>query len=103
MRCRNIQGSPSPTFKSKIPKRRNVLIQITLDQNPTETSWVIWDQRGEIIHEVPIYSYKDPFTTVTEKIALDMGKEYKVALMDSFGDGSTYLLFGFPSIISYFK
>jgi hypothetical protein len=89
MMCGDIEASLAPSLTSKDTKRINVLIQITLDENPTETSWIIWNQWGEIIHEVPIFSYKDPFTSVTEKVALEVGDEFKVALIDSFGDGST--------------
>ena len=91
--CDELLGIPLPskTF-APVPETSlvNVLVQINLDQFPTETSWYIENAEGEIVHEVPLFSYTEPSATVTERVSLDAQLKYNFVLMDSFGDGSEY-------------
>jgi hypothetical protein len=86
-----------PSNTSKVPTtspsqsvaRVDVLIQIQLDQFPTETSWYIESTQGDIVHEASIFTYTEPLATINEVVTLyDDGQAYNLIVKDSFGDGS---------------
>lgn len=96
--CSTSSGPVAPSGGSTIPPASssppiapmNVLVQIKLDQFPIETSWYIETIQGEIIHDVPIYSYITPLATVSEVVTLDSTQQYRLIVMDSFGDGCKF-------------
>lgn len=96
--CNATIGSPAPsgpTLPTVSPAPSAalvpVLVQVTLDGFPFETSWRIETSLGVVVYEVPVYSYMEKSVTVSEVVALESGEQYTFVLMDMFADGSECL------------
>jgi Trypsin len=71
-----------------------ITLELHLDTRPKERGWILRyldDKRGiyTTVAERPIRSYADsqPWSIVSEAVAVPTNREYQLVLLDSFGDG----------------
>ncbi|MEO1258184.1 MAG: T9SS type A sorting domain-containing protein [Bacteroidota bacterium] len=62
-----------------------VFFELTTDHAPTETTWQLTDDQGNVFYTGGPYS--SSFTTYTEDWCLEEGACYELLIMDSSGDG----------------
>lgn len=71
-----------------------VILSLTLDSYPTETSWEFRNEAGTAIASGGPYSGGDALTTITEEITVPALGCYSFKILDSYGDGLNAAAFG---------